>query len=363
MNITQQLEIFYSILMSMVRKLFTFSYVLSVVGIISFSVIFFSSKEVHAISSSVYTSPTALDSTNLTASDSTPRPFESETLTLTSYSTDLTRAAITWTINGKKVASGIDDTTYTMTMGDIGSVANINVSVVGYDGTTVDQTMILKPATVTMLWQANSYTPPFYKGKALLPNQGDVTIVAIPQFDTAGLSVTNPKDFIYTWDKGDMLIQGASGYGRDSVTIPGELVQSSFTINVVVSTIDGTSVGSGSIDIDYGQPKLTLYKYSPLYGTLYNQALQSSYTLTDSDLTVEAVPYYFSTPYPHSMSPLSFSWQVNGTQASAQAGNSLTVKPPANVSGQSILSVSASNADKLLQLSTASVNVNFGSGQ
>jgi hypothetical protein len=109
-------------------------------------------------------------------------------------------------------------------------------------------------------------------------------------------------------------------------------------------------VGQASLLISPGNPLVRIYENDPLLGPLYDTALPSSVTLTDSEDTYRAVPYYFnSTP--------SLTWQVNGTPS--QTGPDITVRPSGSGEGTAMLGVSGSTG-ALGQSAEAGLSVTFG---
>ena len=61
-------------------------------------------------------------------------------------------------------------TTFTFTAGSLGKTQKVTVNGVENDGTSITQSISVMPASIDLIWQAHSYTPPFYKGKALFPH-------------------------------------------------------------------------------------------------------------------------------------------------------------------------------------------------
>lgn len=297
------------------------------------------------------------DSITLTSDTSTPHPLQDINLSIESYSFDLTQSNITWYVNGKSVSSGIGDISYGTTMGPLGTSLDIKVIASTPNG-PVSAQQTFSASTVDILWQARSYTPLFYKGKALLPNSGDVTLVAIPQFSANGLKAGS-QNYSYKWEKDGQVLGDVSGYGDDSITIQGSILVRPFTITVTVTASDGTS-GTASTFISNQLPKVVLYEDNPLYGTLYNNALTSSYSLTNQEVHLRAVPYFFSTTAFHTVSPLQFTWTIsNGAPVTKSDENIVLRQPEGTSGGQSGVAVSVQNPNRILQSDTANTTILF----
>ena len=80
----------------------------------------------------------------------------------------------------------------------------------------------MQPTSVDVLWSAYSYTPPFYKGKALAPSRGSVVLVALPQLVTRNGSPIEPKNIIYTWSRRGVILGKSSGLGKNQVVLRAE---------------------------------------------------------------------------------------------------------------------------------------------
>ena len=93
-------------------------------------------------------------------------PNQSVRVILNSYSFDLNAATMRWYSGGKLVLSGQGKTELTLTTGDVGEKKTVTVDV-SVNGKNFEKSIELLPESVDLIWQANTYTPPFYEGKAL----------------------------------------------------------------------------------------------------------------------------------------------------------------------------------------------------
>src|SRR3989338_635002 len=105
-----------------------------------------------------------------------PRPGESVMVSVESYNIDLNRSEAHWFVNDKPIKTGTGGKQLQVLAGRNGEATSVRVVVLGENGTTYSASIIFRPAEVNLLWQAESYTPPFYKGKALMPYQGTVLV-------------------------------------------------------------------------------------------------------------------------------------------------------------------------------------------
>src|SRR3989344_5968640 len=166
-----------------------------------------------------------------------PKPNSRVRLSLTMYTENLDNAQIDWYVDGKKVLSGIGEKVYTVTTSKAGTETDVEIIITLASGAKFSKSLTLKPATIDLLWQSDSYVPPFYKGKALFPSQGNVVITAMPEF-YSGSSKVSPSSLNYSWTVNDKVLQNQSGYGKQSIKVAGPALGTS--INVLVTVTDNS---------------------------------------------------------------------------------------------------------------------------
>ncbi len=275
----------------------------------------------------------------VTSTPDSPQPGDTVSFKVTSYLSDLDTASITWYVNGRKVSSGTGLRTFSTQLGAVGTKTTVKVIVRTQEGNTITQTMPFSSVNVDLLWEAQSYTPPFYEGKALFTPKESVRVVAVPHLSrsTASLSPTN---LIYTWSKDGRVLGDASGYGRNTLDLDASATYKSTDISVTVTSKDTSINATKSITLDPSAPVLITYAASPALGTLYNIALQGDMKLSTKELNIAAVPYFFNTANPAYPNVL-YSWDINGSPVQNNANNSLTVRNDATTTGTTQISATA----------------------
>lgn len=124
-----------------------------------------------------------------------PKPGETVTLTAKSYGSDINQSVVSWSYNGKVIASGTGRTSVSVVTPASGAVGTVTVTVNSPGLQQGGATLTLRPGSLDLLWEAvDAYTPPFYKGKALLPVGGAVKLTAIP-------APSAPRNLSYNWSK------------------------------------------------------------------------------------------------------------------------------------------------------------------
>jgi hypothetical protein len=238
-----------------------------------------------------FTIPGADTALSLSLSPRYPAPGQTIQITIQSFLYDLDSSTITWTEDGKVIAGGEGVKQITVTAGALGSARAIHVDVVGSNG-TASSDVVIAPASIDLLWEADSYVPPFYKGRALPSAGGQVRIAAVPHLIRANGSSVSNSDIIYTWRKDNQILESASGRGKSSLTVDGPTLFGSETILVDASAADGTLAAETVLRIGDTKPSLVLYKDHPLYGILFDQALGASTFIPDNEMTFAAIPYF-----------------------------------------------------------------------
>lgn len=288
-----------------------------------------------------------------------PRPGEAITVSVESYNIDLNRADMRWFVNDKLVKAGIGEKSLETVAGRAGELLEVRVVALGENGSVYSASITLRPAEVSLLWQTESYTPPFYKGKALMPYQGTVLVAAVPFF-TRGGSTMSPGSLIYTWKEGDDVIGDSSGKGKNLFVFRGTVPIRVKTISVSVESPDHTMVADASVDIVPVAPRLLFYEEHPLYGFLFGKALVGSFLLKGDETRVAALPYYFETKGKSSADIL-YNWQLNYQELPSEKGPALTLRRIVETAGKSNLFLEARNADddKAFQAAEQRLTIEF----
>jgi len=259
-----------------------------------------------------------------------PSPGESVRLSVRSVLLDLSASEITWYVNDVIAASGTGVSELTVTAGPLGSETRIRAEIGGQNtGTFVAGA--LRPTEVDLLWEGDSYVPPFYRGRALPTAGGGVRLYTIPRFQRPGsASLVSTDDLIYTWRKNNRIIQSASGRGKNIALLEGPVLFGSDTFSVETRTTDGELRGFASVRISSIEPMLVLYENHPVFGILYHRALPaatraaqaglaSETSIPEVEATLSAVPYFAPVQNPDG-DLLLYKWLVNN----AVIENSLT---------------------------------------
>jgi len=194
--------------------------------------------------------------------------------------------------------------------------------------------------SVDLVWQGNTYTPPFYKGRALWPSQGEVIFTALVN----GTS-QNPKNLYYKWVKNGTVLGNLSGIGKNSYIYndAGLFIPQRIRVDVLSGE---TLVGRASIDIHPSTPQVFVYENSPLIGYVFEREVSNIIQLNKEEISLSAFPYFFSTNSRDDGS-ISYVWSINNS-SSNQSGSKITLRTP-GTEGKSLILISLKNSQKVSQ--------------
>lgn len=163
---------------------------------------------------------------------------------------------------------------------------------------------------IDLLWEADSYVPPFFRGRALPSAGTNLRLQAIAHFRDASGAPIPSQNLQYTWRRNGYVIAGVSGEGKSKVIIPAPPLFGSDTISVETKK-DGITLGSASERISSIEPSLDLYENHPLFGILYHQAFPAQNFIPEEEASFIVIPYFAQARNENDPN-LIYEWKVNG---------------------------------------------------
>jgi hypothetical protein len=279
-----------------------------------------------------------------------PEPGQQVAVTAQSYGADLSQALLSWTYNGKNIASAIGQTQITVTAPASGQSGTLTVTASSSALAVTSATLTITPGSMDLLWEgADSYTPPFYKGRALPSNGGIVRVVAIP-------TASAPRQLSFNWSQNGDVQSLLSGYGKSSFTFRNDTLTS--TEHIEVTGENGTFSANNSVDITPGNPLLLGYLSTDGYIDYANGSATALNT-SDTGAIVHFEPYFFSIPGSISKDlSISYSDTDNNPITQGDFTNEIRLSRPDN-GGESLFNVIISTASYSLQNLNHLFSVNF----
>jgi len=288
-----------------------------------------------------------------------PKPGESVTVTLSSFTVNLDKAFVVWSVNGEERANGVGKKSFSFNLNTASSRTQVSASVTNVAGNTINKNIFINSVDVDVLWEAtDSYVPPFYRGKALGVREGNFKIVVIPDM-TSSKGRISPGNLSYTWKKDGNPQPSTSGFGKDSFVYKNSYLDPSNEIQVEISDVESKAKTGAKITIPtLLKPEILFYRKDPKLGLLLQQTITDGYTLGEKPETIVAVPYFFS-PKNLNSRILSFNWFTGGESIQPDKNrNEVTVVAP-NGGGGTELKVMVENRSSLFQSSEKKLNVVF----
>lgn len=296
----------------------------------------------------------------LSLSPEHPRPGESVHITADSPLIDLSRSDIQWSVDDKIIAENPGQTEVDISVGPLGSETHVSVAARATDGTLATEEIFIMPTEVDLLWESDSYIPPFYRGRALPSAGTSIRASAILRFGPAGTAQPSERDIIYTWKRNGSLVPVVSGRGKYSAIFPSPSLFDNDTIQVSAATEDGKYEGEASTVIRSVEPMLTIYKDHPLFGIMYHQALEDSAFVPETEMAFTAIPYFAEAESPNDPA-LNYAWSVNGADIPTDESrrNTLTIKTDKS-NGLAQVALSITHAVNLFMRSSGAWEISFG---
>jgi hypothetical protein len=281
-----------------------------------------------------------------------PNANETVQATAASFSIDLNKTLISWSLNGQTVMQGVGQKTFSFKTGENGVQTVLGIKIDTTDGSSASKQLVINPASIDVLWEAvDSYVPPFYKGKALIPSEGIVKMVAL-------LNSGKSSSASYNWKLDGKSKVDSSGYGKSAYVFKKSYLDKTNKIEVIVSGLLGESFGAGKSEIGNTNPKILFYKKDPTLGTIWTETLKNGFTVDSAGETIVVEPY-FTSPKDLSSSNLKLNWQLgNADIATPIIKNELSIKPESK-GGSSKIKVSIQDISKMFLNISKEINVNF----
>ena len=290
-----------------------------------------------------------------------PQANQKITATVTSTGGNTRAATIFWLLEDEIKQQKPGGESFEFTTGNIGSVQKLSVLIKTPSGEVFTKSVLITPAEVTLLWEADTFVPPFYKGRALYSSGSRIRAEAIASFINEKGVAYDSSELIYTWSKNGTVLGSLSGLGANTLLTEGPKFFGDYVLAVTVTSPEGTKKAQSASRVQTLDPFVILYEKNPLVGILYNAAITDNYVFSDSSqLEVQAVPYFMDTKHENSPNLL-YSWKVNGKKVvnSTNLPSTLTIQlsPDDNISTS--IGIDVAHTRHLLQTAKAVFRVTF----
>jgi hypothetical protein len=288
-----------------------------------------------------------------------PKPGEAVKITLSAFGTDLNLANITWSIDDKIIKQGKGQKTFETVAGKLGQLNVIKVEIEPLNGNKVTKTFSINPQTVDVLWEARTYTPPFYKGKSMYTPEEKIIFVAMPNITNQNKALVDSKNIIYKWGQSNQVLGSMSGYGQNVLPYTGNILMRAVETTIEAKSEDYTTAVNELVLAPIF-PEMNIYEDSSIYGILFNKEVSGGFEFGNKEeRSLSAFPYFIGADN-RIANNLVYNWSINYNKIQVPEDQTKMVfRNVDNVEGKSLVKASVKNKDKFLQKSEASTMINF----
>lgn len=205
--------------------------------------------------------------------------------------------------------------------------------------------------SVDLLWQGETYTPPFYYGKREWSKQSSVTLVAVPQ------NLGNPANLNYKWTKNGTVLGSLSGIGRNSLKFADPLFSKPQRVEVEIISPFEEVLARSAVTLTPTSPGVLVYEKNPLLGYMFHKAVGGGYFLKEGEVTFAAFPL-FSSPALREGDHITYRWRTNSGES--EMGPQVTYRVPDGGQGSSIIDLTLTHNSKILENISKRFLVQFG---
>ena len=290
-----------------------------------------------------------------------PRPGELVRINAHSTLIDLSLTALEWTENGKKIGGGISIADIEIKAGILGTETTVTVIVLEKGIERARESMRINPTELDLLWESDSYVPPFFRGRAIPSAGTNLYLQAIPRFKRTNGSFIPVSDIAFTWRRNGYILQKVSGRGAAKAALGSPSFLGADTISVEARSSDNLFEAVESVRIPSVEPRLVLYENHPLFGVMYHDAFLPQNYRGEVEMSLLAVPY-FAEAEMDSDNRLIYEWKVNGNAIAnnPERPNSITINASGS-SGLALVELALSHATNLFLNSFGSWSVTLSS--
>lgn len=285
----------------------------------------------------------SLSAFEISVSNRRPFPNEEITAKIQNVNFDVWKSYVSWILDGKTILQGKAKNEVVFKAGKLGSANILAVSIQTPNGENLKESIILRPADIDILWQANTYAPYFYKGKPFASPQSRITAAAIPYFIYQGKKIAG-ENLLFKWYlNGDFKIKG---WGKDSFVFKtGLFSEEEYEVRVEISSQSEILIQEQTLNITVQNPRIIFYEYSPFEGIKFQKAVSEFKTSAGDYVQFIAEPYF--TPN-DKIEGLSYEWKMNGQKiANSPPFNMLNFSSEPGASGTVNINLTASYEDLL----------------
>lgn len=284
-----------------------------------------------------------------------PGPDETVTIRAENVFGSLGSKTFVWRVNGVAIDQGFGRDTITTTLGGIGSATVISVSIIENGVLAGEKSITLRPASLDIVWEGNTYRPPLYIGRPLPTGSSVTTLHAVPNMNQNGARVSS-ANLIYTWYINSSQTPYRKGFGLDTVLATSPQFENEFTVSVIAETRDGTQHAQKEVSIRPRRPEIVIYERPPLLGMRFDRAIADTVELFGDEMTFVAFPLFVN-----SLSEPEYVWKVDGApvEETGRTEREVTLRKSGEGGGRFSIEFSLENAAALFERAASGFLLTF----
>lgn len=232
-----------------------------------------------------------LSNVELTLTPDSPRPGVPVTVTAHLRSGSEQNVAFRWFVDGEVVSQGVGNAAITVDAPTAGKETKVQV-VVGTGSASEAAQIFIRPATVTIVWEADTVTPPTYVGLPRATSGSRVSLTAVSSLLTDKGTLLEPKDIYYEWQVDGKPQNKLTGYGLSTISLPPPFYNNAFTVSVQATSRDQRLSAETSVRITPTSPQILIYEETPLAGIRAERAVVDTYPFNRQEVSFVAYPLY-----------------------------------------------------------------------
>ncbi len=279
-----------------------------------------------------------------------PNPGDQVTATIDDYAINGGGANITWFFDGLSAPNVSDSRKITFTAPAVDTAMTVVARLTFRDGKTIEAKRILRPLYLDLIIEPQTYTPLFYKGRALPTKGSVVNINALLQNKNGPV---NSAEYTYSWTLNYKSVYGGVRPGGNWAQIVVPHGKSS-TITIAIQDKKGVTVARKLVAIPTVDLEVQFYELRSLLG-LGQKAITGDFFVTGNSASIKAVPYYLDTRSINSN--LFTEWSINNQPVLSGNSDPFEINLERGATGSAQIGFKLRNLSELLQSDEASFAV------
>ena len=260
-----------------------------------------------------------------------------------------------WRVDGLLYDQGVGRNKINLTVGNVGDNMSVSLSVFLNGDLYAQKERFIRPAEVDLIWEGDTYTPPFYFGLPLPNRESNITFLAVPNIVEGGVRVGS-NNLNYSWYINNSRTPIKRGNGLSSIKIKVPSLGEPFTMTIAVNTNDNLIEVKKTISITPTDPKVLIYEVTPLLGIRFDKAITNNFNLTNEEVSLIGVPL-FSSP----LINIEFTWTIDGKKiiSTGKTEREITLRKESSGQGRFNVNASFQNINTLFERASKNFLLTF----